>query len=142
MKTPKTLPPVTAADMHALRLEKSRVNHETYKEIYARVNERIKTHGTMGERELVVKIPVYIPGRPVYDVTHAARYVIEKLKLAGFDAREYTPPDVVYVSWKHPPPPKKTKKQPPPPAVTPAMTPADTARRLDLLRLKLKSLTK
>lgn len=144
---------VTASDMYAIRVQKSMVNRETYRDIYARVNERIKTHGTMGATDLVVKIPAYIPGRPVYDVSHAVRYVIEKLKLAGFEARGYTEPDTVYVSWKAPPPPpRKTKPDPfkdsfnpstpaPPPAPL-VTTPSETAKRLDLLRMKLKSLTK
>lgn len=123
-----------------MRVEKSRVNHETYREIYARINERIKMHGSMGAREMIVKVPPYIPGRPVYNVTHAARYVIEKLKLAGFEARVNEPPDSVYVSWKNPPPPKKKPPPPPPPPAPPTIT--DTARRLDLLRMKLQSLTK
>jgi hypothetical protein len=130
---------VTAAEMHAIRVEKSRVNHDTYKEIYARATEKIKVHGNMGARDILVKIPSYVPGRPVYDVTHATRYVLEKLKLAGFEVRAQSG-DVVYVSWKNPPPPPRRPPPPPPPPAT--TTPADTARRLDLLRMKLKSLTK
>lgn len=135
---------VTAADMHAIRVQKSRVNHETYKEIYARASERIKVHGNMGATDVVLKIPSYVAGRPVYDVTHATRYVVEKLKLAGFEARAQSG-DTVYASWKHPPPaPKKPPRPPPQPqtATTGITTPADTARRLDFLKMKLKSLTK
>ncbi len=132
---------VTAAEMHAIRVEKSRVNHDTYKEIYARASEKIKVHGTMGARDILVKIPSYVAGRPVYDVTHATRYVVEKFKLAGFEARAQSE-DVVYVSWKNPPPsPRRPAAQTPPPPPAPA-TPADTARRLEFLKMKLKSLTK
>jgi hypothetical protein len=131
---------VTAAEMHAIRVEKSRVNHETYKEIYARISEKIKVHGSMGARDITVKIPSYVAGRPMYDVTHATRYVVEKFKLAGFEAGAQSG-DTVYVSWKNPPPaPKKPPRPPQPPP--PTSTPADTARRLDLLKMKLKSLTK
>lgn len=136
---------VTAADMHAIRVQKSRVNHETYKEIYGRVSERIKVHGNMGARDIVLKIPSYVAGRPLYDVTHATRYVVEKLKLAGFEVRAQSD-DTVYVSWKRPPPAPKKPPRPSPPTNQPVtagiITPSDTARRLDFLKMKLKSLTK
>lgn len=143
---------VTAADMRRLREDKSKVNHETYKTIYRQVTRRIEMHGQMGELDLTAKVPHYVPGRPIYDVSHATRYVTEKLRIAGFEAISYgdaTGDFFVRISWKSVP--KSTPRAARPPKSSPAnvaiasrsvmVAPADTARRLDFLRMKLKTLS-
>lgn len=140
---------VTAADMRRLREDKSKVNHETYKTIYHQVTRRIEMHGQMGELDLTAKVPHYVPGRPIYDVSHATRYVTEKLRIAGFEATSYgdaTGDFFVRISWKSAPKTTTTAARPPKPPKNVAprsvmIAPADTARRLDFLRMKLKTLS-
>ena len=141
---------VTAADMRRMREDRSKVNHDTYKTIYHQITRRIEMHGRMGELDLTAKVPHYVPGRPIYDVSHATRYVTEKLRIAGFDATSYgdaTGDFFVRISWKSAPKPSARPPGPPPPknvAVAPRsvmIAPADTARRLDFLRMKLKTLS-
>ena len=144
---------VTAADMRRLREDKSKVNHETYKTIYRQVTRRIEMHGQMGELDLTAKVPHYVPGRPIYDVSHATRYVTEKLRIAGFEAISYddgTGDFFVRISWKSAPKttaPRAAASKPANPknvAIAPRsvmVAPADTARRLDFLRMKLKTLS-
>lgn len=138
---------VTAADMHRLREDRSKVNHETYKMIYSQVTRRIEMHGRMGKTELTAKIPHYVPGRPIYDVSHAARYVREKLRIAGFQVAPHTDASgdfFVSASWKNVPreQPRPRRAEVAPKIPQSVMTaPADTARRLDFLRMKLKTLS-
>jgi hypothetical protein len=139
---------VTAADMRRLREDKSKVNHETYKTIYRQVTRRIEMHGQMGELDLTAKVPHYVPGRPIYDVSHATRYVTEKLRIAGFEATSYgdaTGDFFVRISWKSAPKTTAARPPKPPKNVEPRrsvmIAPADTARRLDFLRMKLKTLS-
>ena len=142
---------ITAEHMYGIRLERSKVNHETYKMIYHQITRRIETHGRMGSMHLDAKIPHYVTGRPIYDVMHAARYVAEKLRFAGFSThvhREDPDEYFVRISWKTPPPPpppKKTPKAPSSMALPPPgkllVNPLETTRRIDMLKARLEAVT-
>ena len=137
-----------ASELHAVRLEKGRVNHATYKMVYGQIEERIRRVARMKATDLTTKVPCHVPGRPVFDVSHAARYVVEKLRLAGFEADARPAEDgnvFVWVSWKTAPPPPKKKKAKPekkPPAPRPlVISHVDVSKRLDMLKSRLASLS-
>ena len=128
---------VTADEARQLRVSKGAVNHETYKEIYSKLSNRIKLAAGRGETSLEYHVPPLIPGRPMYDISHAVRYNADKLRHAGFavdiDA------DLLRVDWTAPAPvPKekpKQKKQPPPPP--PPSKPLAISQKLQELKNKL-----
>ncbi len=137
---------VSASEMHALRMEKGRVNHATYKMVFGQIEERIRRHARMNATDMLTKIPCHIPGRPVYKVSHAARYVVDKLRLRGFEAELRPSGDgnlFLWASWKQAPPPPKEKKAKPPEPMPPTrplvITPNDVTRRLDMLKARLAS---
>lgn len=108
---------VTADEARRLRVTKGSVNHETYKSIYVKIQNRIKIAAARGDTSIQYRIPPLVPGRPIYDVTHALRYNRDKLKLAGF--RVVDTDDVLDIDWRvaeklpaqqHP----KPKPKPPP----------------------------
>ena len=76
---------LTVDEVRKIRLDKARVNHETYKGILAQVYTRIRQVATMHGVSLVARVPHLVPGRPVFNPAHAERYVTEKLRLGGFD---------------------------------------------------------
>jgi hypothetical protein len=75
---------LTVGDVQAVRLERARTNHETYKLVLQRVYDRIRHRSSLNATDLAYAIPPFVPGRPVYDQSHAARYVTEKLQRGGF----------------------------------------------------------
>lgn len=75
---------LTVGDVQAVRLERARTNHETYKLVLQRVYDRIRHRTSLNATDLTYAIPPFVPGRPVYDQSHAARYVTEKLQRGGF----------------------------------------------------------
>ena len=112
---------VTAEEARRMRVNKGSVNHETYKDMHGKIQNRIKTAAARGATFVEYRIPPMVPGRPIYDVSHAVRYNQEKLRNAGF-AVEVADGDVLRVDWKKPAAPRAQPKpqsqsprpQPPP----------------------------
>ena len=77
---------LTAAEVRASNRERSSVNHATYKIIYGRMCTAIREFTRLHPRETTYffALPPIILGRPLYDVTHAVRYCVEKSARHGF----------------------------------------------------------
>lgn len=89
---------VTADEARRLRVNKSSINHQTYKEIYGKITNRIKAAAAQGQTHLEYRIPPFVPGRPLYDVTHAARYASEKMTISGFRVRVHG--EILSIDWR------------------------------------------
>jgi hypothetical protein len=133
---------LTADEVNGVRARRASVNHETYKVILQRVYDRIRHQAAMNRSDLAYALPAIVPGRPVYDATHAMRYVTEKLRLGGFEVETDGP--MVYVSWKparqteaKKPKPNKPKKPRAADRAAAKPTPGDLSRRLEILKYKL-----
>lgn len=89
-------------DLQVQREARGRVNHETYKQLLAQAQGRIRARAANGATDLLWQVPPLVPGRPVYTVFHAARYVSDKLRRGGFEVTVASPGSDVhalYVSW-------------------------------------------
>jgi hypothetical protein len=132
---------VTAEEARRLRVTKGSVNHETYKSIYAKIQNRIKVAAARGDTSIQYRIPPLVPGRPIYDITHALRYNRDKLKLAGF--RVVDTDDVLDIDWrivaaeKKMPPPRQKAKKPPETSSSGFGTSAGISSKLADLKKKL-----
>ena len=136
---------LTADEVNGVRARRASVNHETYKVILQRVYDRIRHQAAMNRSDLAYALPAIVPGRPVYDATHAMRYVTDKLRLGGFEVETDGP--TVYVSWKPRAPAKKPRhaasrkgdagSAAAKPAAAAKPTPGDLSRRLEILKYKL-----
>lgn len=60
-------------------------NHATYKQLYEQCAAHIRRVHASGTHETVWNVPAFVLGRSPYDVTHAVRYVRDKLQRGGFD---------------------------------------------------------
>lgn len=90
---------VTAEEARELRVKKGAVNHETYKEIYGKVCNRIKAAAARGSTSTEFKIPPFVPGRPMYTMSHAVRYNADKLRHAGFVVTLADDADKLKIDW-------------------------------------------
>ena len=113
---------ISASEARELRVAKGAVNHESYKEIYGRVAARIRTAAARGDTSLAFTVPPLIPGRPLYDIEHAVRYNVDKLRRDGFAVQRDPETDAtLHVDWKPTAAEKaagvkkKPKPKPPPP---------------------------
>lgn len=117
---------MTVRDLQRARERKARVNHETYKQLWRLVQDRLRARAENRGRDLLWQVPPWVPGRPVYKPSHAARYVRDKLRLAGFQVRVAAPTEdvqVLHITWD-PVAPRPSPHKP-----SAAATPADAPRR-------------
>lgn len=140
---------LTAAEVQRVRTDRAAVNHATYKGILEKLYDRIRHHAAMNHTTLEYSVPGLVPGRPMYDVSHATRYVVEKLRLGGFRV-EVADTGALTVDWT-PAPPREKRDKPPtnkhhqPKARAPSSAPAPhgapsaagLSRRLQILKHKL-----
>lgn len=93
---------LTVDDLQAMRHARASVNHETYKMMLRQLYDRVRARAANKFTDLTFQVPPLVPGRPLYTVSHASRYLSEKMRLGGFDVVVDAPhPDVhtLYVSW-------------------------------------------
>ena len=127
-------------DVHAIQLNRAKVNHETYKQLFQACCDRIRRRALIpgAPRCMHYAVPPFVWGRPPFTHAHAARYVCEKLQRNGFRV-SHAAPGVLLVDWSQkpaarppqPPPPRKAPKPKPKPP------PKKLSARLEALRKKL-----
>lgn len=140
---------LTVGDVQRIRIERGRVNHETYKQLYSSVNDRIQRRAQVNSTNLTYRIPPFVPGRPVFTPSHAARYISDKLRRGGFGVAVLDDGVTLYVDWaprphaipKEVPEAGKGDKPTGGPTLGPAPGPAldrhSIAAKLDALKRKL-----
>lgn len=143
---------LTASEVQQIRLDRARVNHETYKSILETAYARIRTRASANATGMAFVVPAFVPGRPVYAHDHAVRYVTEKLRRGGFSVQHLSD-NTIFIDWtpqkknRHKPrpstppeyqskPPQSKSKPKPKPKIpkSPSKTPADVTQRLELLK--------
>lgn len=140
-------PELTVAELQSQRVARASVNHETYKGLLAQVQGRIRLRATNDCRDLVWQVPPLVPGRPVFAVSHAARYISEKLRRGGFDVTVAAPGQdvqVLYITWQ--PVPKRPaghgrprrEEKPAAAAAGLPVTVAEATHRLERLKARLR----
>lgn len=130
-------------DLHHSRRQRASVNHESYKILLHKVYDRIRHRASLNMSDIAYTVPPIIPGRPIYDQAHAARYITEKLQRGGFSVTHSNDQNnsiVLAVSW--PPPtakPPKAKEKAKAAKAKPTKPPAASlSERLQNLKAKLK----
>ena len=144
-------PLLTVGDVQAVRLDRARTNHETYKIVLQRVYDRIRHRTSLNGTDLTYAVPPFVPGRPVYDPSHAARYVTEKLRRGGFVVTTDDAGSSLVIDWSLPATKATARKVAgkKAPAATPAATLTKTSgqtrgpgkglsERLEALKARLK----
>jgi len=139
--------PLTVEELQHERQERATVNHATYKQLLGQVQDRLRIRATNNFTDLLWPVPPLVPGRPVYKVSHAARYITDKLRRGGFEVTTAAPEKdvhVLYITWSpvpaRPPPAKKTAA-PAKPSTAAASAPvsvAEATRRLEKLKARLQ----
>lgn len=142
---------LTVRELQKQREARAGVNHATYKMLLLQVQGRLRMRADNKATDLLWQVPPLVPGRPVYAVSHAARYITDKLRRGGFEVvptAAAADVHVLYISWeavapRSPPrrkPPARAAAQPPPAAaprhgITISMD--EASRSLDRLKARL-----
>jgi hypothetical protein len=104
---------VTTHDIKKKRLRKATINHQTYKLLYQRLANKIKSIQDVKPPLYTTtwQLPSIFPGRPLYDQHRAWNYIRDKLLWGGFETN-IDSNFVIWVSWESIVKPKKTIVQP------------------------------
>lgn len=125
-------------DIHAIRMKRAQVNHETYKQLFKACCERIRRRVALPKapQHVHYQVPPFVWGRPPFKHAHALRYVSEKLRRNGFVVSDAASPGTLVVEWpraRQPPPQPAAARKPTPPKKKPSKLSA----RLAALRKQL-----
>jgi hypothetical protein len=94
-------------DVVQINANKNRIRKEIYTRIYEQFSSKIKQSGTFGRKEIIMTIPSFVMGYPMFDRGLATRYIMRQFTLGGFTVHMIGEYDV-YVSWDIP----KKKREP------------------------------
>lgn len=88
----------TARDLQREIRCRSKRRSDVHKPVLALLRRRIEAKAALNHVRMVYKIPEFLPGLPVYDVSEVARSIADALDDDGFLTELYEP-DTLYVSW-------------------------------------------
>lgn len=71
---------------------------KVYEKVLGMCFRKIRDHVIHGHKYCIFQIPEYLPGFPIYNMTHCCAFVINKLRKARFKA-EYVQPNYVAIFW-------------------------------------------
>lgn len=94
---------VTLQDISNMRIAKARANHEIYKEMYYQCKDSVVNAAGYGKLTTTCYLSPFVPGKPLVNVHHAARYIRDKLTYGGFGVETIPcgPCVALKVSWQH-----------------------------------------
>ena len=90
---------LTVQDLMERRLRRANINHDTYKELYAKCSAKVSKTAEVRGTSTWWFVPPFVPGRPVYTHAHAIRYNVDKLKHGGFKVRDIGG-GWLYIDWR------------------------------------------
>ena len=90
-------------EIHKKQKDKEKNRLRIYESISAKCFKKIKEMSLTEETFCFYKLPEYIPGLPLYNMTECVIFILNILHEKGFKAR-YCDPYMIFVSWTLPKP--------------------------------------
>ena len=90
-------------EIHKKQKEKERSRVKIYEGISAKCFKKIKETASNEETFCFFKMPEYIPGLPIYNMTECVIFLLNILHEKGFNAR-YCDKYMIFISWNLPKP--------------------------------------
>jgi len=85
-------------DLHKKEVERNQNRKKIYNIIGEKCFKKIKDTSLTEEKVCFFKLPEYIPGLPIYNMTECVLFLLDILKEKGFKAR-YVDPYMIFISW-------------------------------------------
>jgi broad specificity polyphosphatase/5'/3'-nucleotidase SurE len=89
---------VPAASLQKDKEKKKEVRKETYRKILELVSRKIKNAAEMNQVHIMVTIPPWVLGCPVYDLLLATNYIERQIKNGGYRTARINE-NSMYVNW-------------------------------------------
>jgi hypothetical protein len=90
-------------EIHKKQKEREKNRLKIYENISAKCFKKIKETSLNEETFCFYRLPEYIPGLPLYNMTECVVFILNMLHEKGFNAR-YCDPFMVFISWTLPKP--------------------------------------
>lgn len=89
---------LTVDDIQQFQRNKLKKWIKVYEKVLGMCFRRIRDHVIHDQNYCLFIIPEFIPGFPVYNMTHCTAFIVRKLRIARFRV-QYTPPNVLVIFW-------------------------------------------
>lgn len=91
------------SEIHKKQKDREKNRIKVYENISAKCFKKIKETSLNEETFCFFKIPEYIPGLPIYNITECVMFLLNLLHEKGFNAR-YCDSLMIFISWSIPKP--------------------------------------
>ena len=88
----------TIDDIDSFHKEKIKKWIKVYEKVLGHCFRKVREHVLRDQKFCFFPIPEYLPGFPLYNITHCTCFIIKKLNQAKFKTK-YIPPNVIYIHW-------------------------------------------
>jgi len=100
------------SEIHKKQKDREKNRIKIYENIASKCFKKIKETSLNEETFFFFKIPEYIPGLPIYNITECVMFLLNLLHEKGFNAR-YCDSLMIFISWNIPKPSLKLVEAPP-----------------------------
>lgn len=89
---------LSVSDIEQFQKEKIKKWIKVYEKVLGMCFRRIREYVLHDERYCFFSIPEYLPGFPMFNMTHCAAFIIRKLRAARFRT-QLVPPNIIAIFW-------------------------------------------
>lgn len=89
---------LTVDDIDSFHKEKIKKWIKVYEKVLGHCFRKVREHVLRDQKFCFFPVPEYLPGFPLYNITHCTFFIIKKLNQAKF-MTNYIPPNVIYIYW-------------------------------------------
>jgi hypothetical protein len=86
------------SEIYAVENQKRKIRKRIYKEIYNTLSKKIRHSVGLGHRNVILHVPSFVYGQPVFDRTRAMSYIKRQFENGGFIVNVVSD-DALHVSW-------------------------------------------
>ena len=92
---------VSAMELQKADQAKKEIKKETYRKILEQISKKIQVSSEMGNKNLIVNIPVFVMGFPSFNQEAATIYIDRQLKNGGYKTNRISVTSI-YIDWNKP----------------------------------------
>ena len=89
---------LTVEDINSFHKEKIKKWIKVYEKVLGNCFRKIREHVLRDQKFCFFPVPEYLPGFPLYNITHCICFIIKKLHQAKFETK-YIAPNIIYIYW-------------------------------------------
>ena len=92
---------VSAMELQKADQAKKEIKKETYRKILEQISKKIQVSSDIGNKNLIVTIPIFVMGFPSFNQEAAATYIERQLNNGGYKTNRLSATSI-YIDWNKP----------------------------------------